>query len=184
MSNDHRGFFAGKKLKASYTLDDEDQNEAEEAQKEQSARDQTQSVRRIEKLSTAVQDALVNRVQDPGGDRVMRVTFDEFMKMKDDQHFQSFAQYCTLILNYASGAPRPQPLRPFLENEVGMYNGKIVCLTNNPGDGTHTGAIIGMKTPEMYKREREAEVPPSSGAVAVEPDPFPSPKMTLITDED
>ena len=164
------GFFAGKKLKASYVADDEN---PEEVQKERRAIDERQSVRRIEKLSAVVQDALMNRVQDPGGDKVMRVTHDEFMKMSKDGEFKSFAQYAPLLLNYADGRPRAAPLRPFLKDEVGMYRDKVVVLANNPGDGARTGKLIPV----------EADIKP-------EPDPFPSSKrlneMRLVskTDDD
>lgn len=163
--NSHANFFANKKPKVSYVADEEDAEQAK-----QSARDQRQSVRRIEQLSTAVQDALLNRVSDAGGDQVMRVTWEEMLRMQDDPKFKSFAKYCHLILNYADGSPRPQPLRPFLEHEVGMYTNakgeeKIVVLKNNPGDGALSGKLVSMYNPPPKTKQYEAEK-----------DPFPSPK--------
>lgn len=162
---DHENFFAGKKLKASYIGDDE---QAEEVAPVRTEADEKQGMRRIEKLSAVVEQSLTSRVDNPGGDMIMRVTHDEFMKMKDDPKFKLFSQYMNLILNYADGRPRPHPIRPFMANELGMYtNGrgevKIVILTNNPGDGAIAGTIM--------------QVPDNIG-IRAEPDPFPSPSPT------
>jgi hypothetical protein len=182
MSDSHKGFFEGKKLKASYVADDEP------VPTTRSARNEKQAVRRVEKLSEVVQDALVHRVKDPGGDKVMRVTHDEFMRMKDDPEFQLFSQYMNLILCYGDGRPRDKPLRPFLEHELGMYRGKVVVLANNPGDGQLTGKIIqvtqqlgdGVLDGTLFDDGKPRVV--STVPILPEPDPFPS--MRLIKDSD
>lgn len=157
--NSHQEFFKNKKPVVSVLAEDEDPIEYAKRMAEEK-----QSVRRVGKLSSMVEDALINRVKEPSGDGIMRVTHDEFMRMKDDPHFRLFSQYMNLILNYANGAPRERPIRPFLENEVGMYKDQIVCLNNNPGDGARSGTFI-----------------PVGVQLQAEPDPFPSgPSFTII----
>lgn len=198
MSDDqsHKGFFNGRGVKATYTLDEADSREVQK-----NAREMKQQVKRTTVLSEAVQNALINRASVGGGDSVMRVTFDEWQRMQGDPEVETFAQYAHKLTHYSDGRERAQPLRPLLQNELGMYRGKIVVATNNPGDGKFTGTMLGVTTPETYKREREArernaevDMLLTSSPEAMDksleqpaeaqPDPFPSPKMTLITDDE
>ena len=100
------------------------------------------------------------RVQGASGPDVLRVHFKEFQKMYADYlaerndyeerrkqaaisgnpipafnpQFQPFSLYGPNLACYDNGIPRPKPLRPILENEVGMYKGKIVVLTDSGPD--------------------------------------------------
>lgn len=153
------GLFDPARKKASKILIVEDTADVEVA-----ARDAKQTMRRQDALSNVIQEALVTRVADPGGPSVYRATFDEFVRMKDDPEFVTLAQYARNLVLYADGTPRPTPIRPLLENEMGMWRGKVVVVTNNPGD-SHVGTF------QQVKEQ------------LVEPDPFPS-EPTAVTKPD
>jgi hypothetical protein len=100
-------------------------------------REARQGLRRVEMLDQLVQKVALERVQDPsGGSSVMKVTFAEFERIAKDPEFESLAKYMNKLLCYADGTPRAKPIRPLLENEMGMYRGRMVVLTGMPGDTT------------------------------------------------
>jgi hypothetical protein len=139
---DHLAFFANKEARKVIVADDETRNNR-------------QTVRRADALQQLAENTL-QRVKEPNGDIIRRVTFDEYMKMRTDPQFQALGTYMNALLCYADGTPRERPIRPLIENEMGMYRGKIVVITNNPGDGKRDGVVIAMTSPERYKEEREA----------------------------
>lgn len=99
------------------------------------------TVRSGDAYATMVQDALINRVKDAHGPNIMRVTFDEFVVIRLDPEFESLAQYFPKLASYADGTPRERLVRDLLENEVGMYRGRVVVLSNNPGDA-YVGNLV------------------------------------------
>jgi hypothetical protein len=186
MSDDysHRRFFEGKQAKLVIT--DDTENPGEHAV---NAQDERQALRRAKKLSEVVEHALVNRVDGVQGDLFLRVTFDEFVKINKDPEFQSLASYAHHLLNYADGRPRPIPIRPIAANEMGMYRGRYVILTNNPGDGARDGIMVAVKADiqanQPVQRVDPAIVSDASGVLDVEADPFPSNTgFTVVGDED
>lgn len=77
---------------------------------------------------------LATRVEG-SGPNVMTVTFDEFMRMRDDPEYSGLMSYARNLVEYADGRPRPHPVRPLLKNEVGVYRGRIVVMKgDNPDD--------------------------------------------------
>lgn len=135
---------------------------------EVSSRAAKQIVRRQAAVTQMVEDALVNRVENAHGPNVMHVDWEQYMKMREDSEFQSFAKYSFHLLNYTDGRPRPQPVRPFLKNEVGIYREKIVCLKSMPGDSKGDTPYVQVPV--------QLEAKP---AFTVEDDPFPSPKLSV-----
>lgn len=161
----HKDHFEVRKPKLTLIGDDENPanftGEIEQKFPAPTERDQKQKTRRVERLSEAVSSALVARVVDPSGDRVLKVSYKEFEKIRQDPEFQSFATYAQNLLYYDDGRPRPMPLRPLLQNEVGMYRGKIVFLKDAGPDDVGEGKYHSV-----------------GAAIGEEPDPFAGPAET------
>lgn len=124
-------------------------------------------IKRQIKISEAVGQALNNRTLAPVGVNLMAVSWDEFLKIRKDPDFEPFSKYSFAILNYVGGAkhgqPRPQPVRPFVQNEIGMYKGRIVTCKSMPDQGRGDIPYV------QVTAQLEAE-----------PDPFPAkPAFTL-----
>lgn len=110
-----------------------------------------QTIRRQDVLEKMVRESLVDRVHDPSGPNVHKVTFSDFRNMladfaayekegrANDCPFQPFSRYANNLLMYADGRPRPTPLRPLLQNEVGMWGTKIVVLRDAGPDDLGEG---------------------------------------------
>lgn len=120
-------FFARKAPKVHVYAEDETIPNASE-------RDARQAIRRQARLAEVVQASIADRVREPQGGNFMKVSWDEFMRIKDDPEFQTLAQYQHKLYNYPDGRPRATPIRPLIEHELGMYRDKIVLLNSNPGD--------------------------------------------------
>lgn len=158
-ADSHLGFFEGKKQRKLILGEGEDPAEFV------AAREAKRRIMRGDQLSEMVQDALINRVEQPVGVNLMTITFDEFVRIRKDPDFESFASYAPKILCYTDAQGRPgkeraRPLRAFVKNEVGMYKGRIVVCQNMPGDSNRG------QTP--YVQVKEQLTP------TVEPDPFPA----------
>lgn len=102
--------------------------------------------RRVDTLNTMVMESLVTRVQDPHGPDVMKVSWKEFEQMRQDPEFQSFATYAAKLMFYCdesgtpdTSKPRNRPIRPLLQNEVGMWRNHIVCLKDAGPDDVGEG---------------------------------------------
>jgi len=94
-----------------------------EAAKRQSRYKQTK------KLGEAIAFSLNSaRVPDPTGSQFLKVSFKEYVAMREDPEFVPFAQYGQNLILYADGTPRPRPIRPIVQSEVGTYRGQIVYL--------------------------------------------------------
>ncbi len=106
-----------------------------------------QKTRRIERLGRVFQRSLsapqeelakmltAPRVNDPTSDRVMKVYWKEYERIRQDPEFVPFPKYASNLLYYTDkhGNPdmnrlRPTPVRQLLVNEVGMYRDKFVVL--------------------------------------------------------
>lgn len=112
--------------------------------KEDNARE---TISRSRRLAGGLASLLVQRVE-AQGPNLMFVSFDEWMRMQDDPEYRSLAQYSQQLLRYENGAPRPAPLRPLMQNEVGMYRDFIVCMKgNNPDDDGRRWIQSGFEVP-------------------------------------
>lgn len=118
-----------------------------------------QQGRRAGVLSDMVQNALIDRVKDPTGPDVMKVTWKEFERMRHDPNFKSFAQYMNTLMYYTDrhgfvdfDKPRARPVRPLLQNEVGMYYHKIVVLADagpdDIGEGKYFTVLADLRDPK------------------------------------
>lgn len=166
MSGDHTKFFENKA--PVLFIGEEGERQGEESRKRGDPRADRQRARRAQLMPKMVQDALVNRVTEPAGDMVYHATWDEFMAMRKDPAFTPSSKYTQLLFFYANGAPRPQPIRRLLEHEVGTIKTpalgfRVVCLKTNPGE-RFSGRVLNV--PVQLARP-----------LAIEPDPFPSPKL-------
>ena len=180
----HLGFFDKKPRKITLAAEGEDLDNAVAR-----ARVDKQSARRVKSISNIVQDSVTNRVEPPIGGNVRKVTWDELEKMRVDPGFTSLAQYMNNLICYDDGRPRPIPIRPLVENEMGMYGGQIVVLANNPGDGERTGKIHGYVSEKVQEKlsgfvgqenteeTQKAIVHQVKLSLEPQPDPFPSPKV-------
>jgi len=85
------------------------------------------------------------RVEDPGGDQFMKVSWKEFLDIRQDERFIPMSKYIMNLMFYADGQkPRPKPLRPLIRNEVGMWTNargeqKIVFLKDAGPDDVGEG---------------------------------------------
>lgn len=125
---------------------------------------------RHQAVGKMVEDALVNRVQPPTGNQTMKVGWEEFKRIRQDSEFQPFSAYGQSLLFYTNGKPRPQPVRPLVQNEVGMYRGRFVVLDQMPEGGRGDTPYVQVKE-QLQPR------------VVVEPDPFPAPKREENVEE-
>lgn len=101
-----------------------------------------EAVRKV-RLEEHFTKLLLNRVE-ASGDRVMRVSFEEFLRMSKDPEFCPLSSYVRDLVEYTNGKLRPQPVRPLLANEVGVYRGKIVVVKgSNPDDNGNLLVQIG-----------------------------------------
>lgn len=170
----HKGFFANKAPKMVLVGEDENVQDLKSVS-EAAAK---QALLRTQRLQVMVNDT-VGRVKGASSPDIMRVTWDDFSKMRTDSDFEQLGKYAQNLTSYLDKdgvwQPRRVPLRPLLENEVGMYHGKIVVLANNPGDGKSTGTIFGYTPPPA---------PEHVPVVDVEPDPFPSTRGFSIVGDD
>lgn len=98
------------------------------------------------KVPAALQKMLSLRVINPSGDRVMKVSWAEYLRMRDDKEFTPFSKYASNLLLYADGTPRPKPVRPLLQNEVGTYRDKIVVLKDAGPDDIGEGKYFQVPT--------------------------------------
>lgn len=97
-------------------------------------------------------------VVDPSGDRVLKISAKEWKeKYADDPEFTPRSQYWAKLALYPAGTPkagqrREKPLRPLMQNEVGMYRGKIVFLTDagydDYGEGKYYVVGVDLKPAE------------------------------------
>ena len=114
-----------------------------------------QRARRAIKMPEMLQSLLSNRV-DASGDKVLKVSFSEFTKMRVDPEFDSFVRYGRNLRYYANGQPRPMAIRPILTNEVGVYRGKIVCLKDAGPDDVGEGKYFsGFDIGQSFKEPSE-----------------------------
>lgn len=103
--------------------------------------DVKQELRRQQVLSDAFIRHLTERAEPGASSDVLRITWEEYMKIRTDEEFESFAAYSTDLLFYPlrpgeiQRQPRPRALRPVLTNEVGIWKGRILVLQDRgPGD--------------------------------------------------
>jgi hypothetical protein len=142
------GLFDRKRAKVLVALDEE------KLQDEQAAK---RSIKRQGQISQTVEDALVNRVHEPTGVHVMKVGWEEHLRIRKDPSFEPFSKYAFNIMNKTDGTPRQKPLRPFLENEVGMISGRIVVLESMPDEGR--GNIPYVQVPVQLEAEKDPFAP-------------------------
>lgn len=101
------------------------------------------AAKRAPALEKMVMDVLVHRVKDASGPTILSIGWDEYEKgIRQDPAFEPLSKYLSNLICYADGTPRPRPLRALLENEVGIWRGRIVCLNNMPGDGNRSYTIF------------------------------------------
>jgi hypothetical protein len=98
-----------------------------------SDRDAKQAMRRQSALSEMFVKALTERVE-ATGDRYMKVSWKEYLVIRQDPDFEPLSKYLRNLMFYGDGRPRPKPVRPLVVNEVGMF------LT-----GTFAGRIVFLK---------------------------------------
>lgn len=111
-------------------------------------REVKQTQRRAKLMGEAMAGALLNRVE-PNTD-VIRVTHNEYMRMREDPEFVSFATYVNNLVYYSDGRVRPKPVRPLLKNEMGTYRGKIVVMSVDSPEGG--GGIIAQVTSNIGEK--------------------------------
>lgn len=75
------------------------------------------------------------RLVEPNGDHVKKVSFEEWQRMKGDREFVPLERYVNDLFFKTDGSQRQRPLRQLVQNEVGMFRGKIIFLKDaGPGD--------------------------------------------------
>lgn len=140
-----------------------------------------QTMRRQTTLTQVVQDALVNRVNQPTGVGTLKVSHDEYHAIYKEylqaeaeglrHDFAPFSKYAQNLLYYADGRPRQNPIRPLLTGEVGMMGERIVILKdNNPGDiGEGQTFVVGvdLARPGETSVSAYAEVPANGDPLIV-----------------
>jgi hypothetical protein len=137
-------------------LEDEMKTRLETAQ---TVADIRQEAKRPKMMSDAVMQALVTRVKDPQGYKVVKVSPRDWEKMHEDYRlahsagmahkvdFEPLSAYMQKLLFMADGMTlREKPIRPLLQNEVGMYvrgdkEGTVIvhydALPGDHGDGKY-----------------------------------------------
>jgi hypothetical protein len=118
---------------------------------DESERDVKQRLRRQalwQRETARIFEPLVYNRVDAHGPEIEKVSYAQFKALiaeynqavaegtPDRCDFTPFSVYCTNILYYADGRPRPKPLRPFVKNEVGMRKGKYIVIEDADLDGT------------------------------------------------
>jgi hypothetical protein len=107
-----------------------------------------QNLRRGEMLKEMVNEALVNRIQEPTGYKVMSMSFKDWTKMHTEYQeaekigrqgelpFAPASVYMQNLLYRRNGTLRERPIRPLLKGEVGQFLSgphadKIIVVTEN-----------------------------------------------------
>jgi hypothetical protein len=116
-------------------------------------RDAKQALRHNEMFTEAVEKALVGRLTDHNVPNVTQISMSDWSEMRQDPNFEHLSKYAPKLLEYADGRLRETPVRPLLQNEVGMYKGRIVVVNENV-DGSKISPMAGYggKAPEAKGR--------------------------------
>lgn len=135
--NSHKDFFANRRPRR---LSDTDVTAAR------------QNLRRGGMLKEMVNEALVNRIQEPTGYKVMSMSFKDWTKMHTEYQeaekigrqgelpFAPASVYMQNLLYRRNGTLRERPIRPLLKGEVGQFlsgphaDKIIVVMENSPED--------------------------------------------------
>lgn len=156
-------------------MEGEDIGEGMSLPKRRSEDEIKRSMKKQTRLAQMVQDSLVNFVEAPTGVHLMKVGWEEHLRIRKDPDFEPFSKYSFNILNYTDGRPRERPLRPFVSNEIGMYRGKIVVLDRMPDESSRGDTPYVQVGVDLGTNDETGKVTYQDGKIlAVEKDPFPT----------